>query len=315
MQSHTATIVMYHYVRDPGKSRYPNIKGMTKQGFIKQLNFIDRNYTIVRMEDCLECIRGESKDFPENAALLTFDDGYLEHFTEVFPILDQRGVQGSFFPPVQSTLEGKVLDVNKIHFILASSDEPKKLLEVLKCEIKNMQSQYGLEDPEVYFNRIDSSEHPYDPLEVVTFKRVLQRELPLNARHQIISRLFSEFVGVDEDVFSNELYMNETQLKTMIRHGMFVGGHGYSHKWLDSIDETEQKFELDQTERFLDSLGVDPQNNVMCYPYGGYNSSLVQQLETSSFTAGLTTVPGSAILIKSKRFELSRIDTNEIGNK
>jgi len=313
MEGQAVTIVMYHYVRDLGQSRYPNIKGLQIDQFLSQLNFLEQNFTIVRMEDCLECIWGVSKDFPEKAALLTFDDGYIEHFTEVFPILDQRGYQGSFFPPVQSTMEGKVLDVNKIHFILASSNEPKQLLDVLKIEIKNVQSRYGLDDPEAYFNRIDSSEHPYDPVEISIFKRVLQRELPLMARQQIVSRLFDEFVDVEEDVFSNELYMNESQLKTLIRHGMFVGGHGYSHKWLNSIDEVEQKFELDQTGRFLDSIEVKPEHKVMCYPYGGYDSSLLRQIENSGFVAGLTTVPEMAILNKRKRFELSRIDTNEMG--
>ena len=309
---HTVTIVMYHYVRDLEKSRYPNIKGLTTGRFIKQLDFIEHNYTIVRMEECLKCIQGESKDFPDNAVLLTFDDGYIEHFTEVFPVLDEKGIQGSFFPPVQSTMEDKVLDVNKIHFILASQDEPKQLLEVLKSEIENVQSLYDLEDPEAYFSRIDSSEHPYDTIEVVTFKRVLQRELPPIARQQIVSQLFDDVMGVREDVFSNELYMKESQLKTMIRHGMFVGGHGYSHKWLNAIDEDEQKRELDKTEDFLELLGVDTHNKVMCYPYGGFNESLLKQMESSGFSAGLATIPEQAVLDEEHRYCLSRIDTNEI---
>jgi len=281
--------------------------------FVKQINFILQNYTVVRMEDCIRCIEGKSENFPNNAALLTFDDGYMEHFTEVFPILDERGIQGSFFPPVQSTMEDKVLDVNKIHFILASQDEPKKLLDVLKSEIKNLQSLFGLEDPETYFNRIDSSEHPYDSVEVVTFKRVLQRELPLTARQRIVSRLFNEFVGVREDIFSKELYMNKSQLKTMIGHGMFVGGHGYSHKWLNAIDEHEQKMELEKTEDFLDLLGVEDSYKVMCYPYGGFNDSLLNQMKKSGFAAGLATTPEKAILDEEHRFRLGRFDTNEMG--
>lgn len=309
---YTVTIVMYHYVRDLNKTRYPNIKGLSTDRFIQQLDFIENNFSIVRMEDCLECIHGESKNFPENAALLTFDDGYMEHFNEVFPILDERRIQGSFFPPVQSTMENKILDVNKIHFILASSDEPKELLDVLRSEIKNLQNRYGLEDPEAYFDRIDNSEHPYDPVPVVTFKRVLQRELPFKARQKIVSVMFDEFVGVREDVFSKELYMNESQLKTMIRHGMFVGGHGYSHKWLNAIDEDEQKRELDKTEDFLDLLGVDADQKVMCYPYGGYNHTLLKLMEISGFAAGLATIPKIAVVDREHRYRLSRIDTNEV---
>lgn len=307
------TIIMYHYVRDLGKTRYPNIKGLTTKRFIQQLDFLESNYTFVRMEDCLECLQGAQEDFPENAALLTFDDGYIEHFTEVFPLLDERGIQGAFFPPVQSTMENRVLDVNKIHFILASVDEPKKLLDVLKSEIKNAQIQYSLNHPEVYFDRIESSEHPYDPPEVVTFKRVLQRELPFNARHEIVSVLFDNFVGVREDIFSKELYMSESQLRTMMRHGMFVGGHGYSHRWLNALPSEEQGEELARTEDFLNSLEVEKTGRVMCYPYGGFNNELLNEMEKSGFCAGLTTVPEPANLNWKSRYTLGRIDTNEAG--
>lgn len=309
----TVKIVMYHYIRELEKTRYPGIKGLTTAKFLKQLEYLERHFTIVRMEDCLACIRGNTDNFPDNAVLLTFDDGYIEHYTEVFPVLDERGVQGSFFPPVQSTMEGRVLDVNKIHFILASADEPRKLLEVLRSEIKNIQKKYSLDEPEVYFNRVDSSEHPYDPAEVITFKRVLQRELPANARVEIIAGMFNEFVGVREDVFSKELYMNVSHLKTMIRHGMFVGGHGYSHKWLNAIDKGEQKAELDKTEDFLDLLGVRNEERVMCYPYGGYNDSLLSLMAQSGFSAGLATIPKKAVLNNENRYRLGRIDTNEVG--
>ena len=309
------TIVMYHYVRDFGKTRYPNIKGLNMDDFVNQLNYLEENYTPVRMEDCIRVLNGDGSHFPDNAALLTFDDGYLEHFTHVFPILEKRGLQGSFFAPVQSTVENRVLDVNKIHFILAVSGKPEELLNELGSEILKRKGDFNLEDPAFYFEKIGSTEHPYDPPEIIKFKRVLQRELPYEARQEIISALFKKYVGVPEDVFSAELYMNEDQLKTLVRNGMFVGGHGYSHKWLDSIDEAEQKFELDQTDRFLESLGVDPDYKVMCYPYGGYDDSLLRQLEWSSFKAGLTIVSEVAVLSKSKRFELARIDTNEMGKK
>jgi peptidoglycan/xylan/chitin deacetylase (PgdA/CDA1 family) len=309
------TIVMYHYVRELRKTRYPKIRGLNVDDFIKQLKTLEENYTPVRMEDCIRVLNGDEAHFPDNAVLLTFDDGYLEHFTHVFPILEKRGLQGSFFAPVQSTVEDRVLDVNKIHFILAVSGEPEELLCELESEIKKLKGEFDLEEPAYYFEKVGSTEHPYDPPEIIKFKRVLQRELPYEARQEIVSALFNKYVDVPEDVFSAELYMNEDQLKTMIRSGMYVGGHGYSHKWLDSIDEAEQKFELDQTEHFLDSLGTDPDYKVMCYPYGGYDNSLLSQLERSGFTAGLTTVSETAVLCESNRFELARIDTNEMGKK
>jgi len=306
------TIVMYHYVRDLSKTRYPIIKGLKLKNFILQLDYLDHNYTIVRMEDCIEALNGKEKGFPDDAVLLTFDDGYLDHYTEVFPILSERKIQGSFFPPVQSSVEDKVLDVNKIHFILASSEKPEELVTLLTNKIKDYQWEFNLEEPQYYYNRVKSSEHMYDPIEIIKFKRVLQRELPVKAREIIISELFKRFVNISEDVFSHELYMNEDQLQLLKKMGMFIGGHGYSHKWLNSLDQNEQKNEIIMTGKFLDSLGVEKENRVMCYPYGAYDNFTLLHLRKEKYTAGLSTKPEKALLTESNRFTLPRLDTNEI---
>jgi len=305
------TVVMYHYVRDLRNTRFPSIKGLNIKTFQKQLNFFDHHHTFVRMEDCIEAVNGNTSEFPNNAVLLTFDDGYLEHFTEVFPILDERGIQGSFFPPVQSTLDEKVLDVNQIHFILASTDKPKELLQVLTRKIRLYKDEFHLLDPDEYYEKIGSAEHPYDPIEVIIFKRILQRELPIEARQQIIADLFEEYVGVSESVFSHELYMKEDHLKLMLRKGMFIGGHGYSHQWLTNISADEQKKELNLTSEFLLSIGVNRNHLVVCYPYGAYNRKTIKILEDSNYQLGFTTVPEISRLTSTDRFILPRKDTNE----
>jgi len=305
------TIVMYHYVRDMTNSRYPQIKGLDIRAFKKQLDYLDQNYTFVRMEDCIEAVYRNGAGFPGNAVLLTFDDGYLEHYTEVFPMLDDRGIQGSFFPPVQSTMKEKVLDVNKIHFILASTNKPRELLQVLTQKIRYYREAFHLSEPEKYYEKIGSSEHPYDPIEVIIFKRILQRELPEKARQQILADLFEVYVGVSESVFSNELYMNEDQLKLMLRKGMFVGGHGYSHKWLNALGVGEQIREIKLTSEFLLSIGVNEKHLVMCYPYGAFDKKTIEILENSNYQLGLTTVPELAKLTLKNRFTLPRMDTNE----
>jgi len=42
------TIVMYHYVRDIKRSKYPRIKGLEISGFVRQLDYLIDNYNIVR---------------------------------------------------------------------------------------------------------------------------------------------------------------------------------------------------------------------------------------------------------------------------
>ena len=309
------TVVMYHYVRNFSASRYPDIKGLDIRGFRKQLEYLEANYSFVTIQECLEYLEDPSsgEDFPDNAVLLTFDDGYKEHFTEVFPVLNSKNIQGVFFPPVRSSLKREALYVNKIHYILAASSRPDGLIHKLTLEINEFKNEHNLRDPESYYETIDSAEHPYDSINVIKFKRVLQRELPQNVRRVIIDRLFKDIVGLEERVFVEELYMTEDQLKCMQRNGMYIGGHGYSHDWLNRMGIKEKEFEIAKTRDFLDYLGLDVQNWVMSYPYGAYDADVIKLLKDQQCKMAFTTKDRRGVLDPQNRFEITRIDTNEVG--
>ncbi len=112
-------IVMYHYVRDLKYSRYPDIKGLDYFLFKEQLQFLKKNFTVVKVEDIIAAYDLGDK-LPDNAVLLTFDDGYIDNFMYAFPMLAQFKMQGVFYIPGKTFRENVLLDVNKIHFILAS---------------------------------------------------------------------------------------------------------------------------------------------------------------------------------------------------
>ena len=87
----TVTIVMYHYVRDLERSRFPAIKGLSLERFRRQLDHIKANFTPIGVEEVLEAVASPKSELPPNSILLTFDDGYSDHFLNVFPMLDARG--------------------------------------------------------------------------------------------------------------------------------------------------------------------------------------------------------------------------------
>lgn len=116
------TIVMYHYVRPILGSKNPNIKGLEYVNFIKQLNYLQSYYKIISVEELIYLI-DKNKNIPKNLCWLTFDDGFIDHFKYVFPELKKRNIQGTFFPPSQSILKNKMLDVHMIQHILANCKE------------------------------------------------------------------------------------------------------------------------------------------------------------------------------------------------
>ena len=55
--------------------------------------------------------------FKKPLLLLSFDDGYIDHYKYVVPTLVKNKIKGCFYPPI-NIFKGKLLNVNKIHFIL-----------------------------------------------------------------------------------------------------------------------------------------------------------------------------------------------------
>ena len=105
--------------------------------------------------------------------------------------------------------------------------------------------------------------------------------------------------------------MNIDQLRLMVRNGMYVGGHGFNHYWLNTLLPEQQENEINLTIEFLKELGAPTENWVMCYPYGSYNKSLINILKKGNCKLALTTNVDIASLSKENAYTLQRLDTND----
>lgn len=306
----TLTILTYHYVRDPSHSRFPKIKGRSTPAFAAQIDYVGKHYSFVTMADCIAALEG-LRPLPQGAALLTFDDGYLDHFTNAFPALAARGIQGSFFPSAKAVLEDELLDVNKIHFALASAPNEKVMLDRTFALLDELRPEFELESNDAYWGRLG---HPsrWDTAEVKFMKSLLQHGLPKPVRARVLDSLFREWVGEDEAAFARELYMNEDQIRCLLQHGMYVGSHGYEHLHLDTLSATEQRSEIERSTEFLDRLRIPREDWVLCYPHGAYDDSTISIVAELGFRLALTTRVGLTNLSAENAFRLERLDTNDL---
>ena len=307
------TVVMYHYVRDLKFTRYPAIKGLDQRLFKVQLQYFKKHYNFITAEQLVDAMY-DGGDLPRKALLLTFDDAYLDHFANVFPLLDEMGIQGIFFAPVKAILNHEVLTVNKIHHILAVCETKlDELLSQLKRMLAPWEGTVGVKKYDEYFKELAVANR-WDCKEVIFFKRMLQTTLPLPLRSQIANQLFEQYVTSDEQAFSRELYMSEDQLKCMIRHGMIVGSHGYDHFWLSSISRERQEAELRQSLAFLHELGVDDRTLSIGYPYGDYNDETLSLAKDMGFKLGFTCqveIASTSLGKSTDSLIIPRLDTND----
>lgn len=300
---------MYHYVRPVKESKYPHIKGLELDGFIRQIRYFKDNFNFITAKQLLDSIY-DNIPIPKNAILLTFDDGFKDHYLHVFPMLKKFEIQGLFFPPAKAIEECQVLDVHKIHFILASCDNKQKLIDKIFHLINMHKDEYDLDAPESYFAKL-AIPNRFDTKEVIFIKRILQRELPNKLRGEIIYSLFKEFVTSDQKSFSKELYLSFEEIEQMKQSGMYFGSHGYSHEWLTYLSSNELKLEIENSLNFYYKINQEKTDMIMCYPYGDYNNSVIQELKAHGFRAGFTTEIGDANLSISNAFLLKRYDAND----
>ena len=92
-------VLMYHYVgelpEEPDDIRI-NLT-LSTQLFRQHLAYLrDQRYTTITFEQ-LNAALDSGAPLPPNPVILTFDDGHLDHYTNVFPALLEFGFTGTFF--------------------------------------------------------------------------------------------------------------------------------------------------------------------------------------------------------------------------
>jgi peptidoglycan/xylan/chitin deacetylase (PgdA/CDA1 family) len=303
------TIVIYHYVRDIRTSRHPGIKGLELADFDGQLDYLSKHYRIINWDD-VRTAASAKQELPRNACLLTFDDGFSDHYRNVYPRLVKRGITGSFFPSAAPLDGKKVLDVHKIHFTLAAVSDQAGLVKEVLGMIKAWRKDNDIPSDADLLAKY-AKQGKYDPPDTVFLKKILQRGLPELVRASIINELFGRHVSQDESAFSRELYMDLDQLREMVRHGMEVGGHGSDHVWLDALPDEAQEKEIRQTVALLSRIyDKVPSGWVMSYPYGGHNDKTVSLLRNAGCGFGMTVDIGLDDLADTYR--MKRLDTTKL---
>lgn len=305
-------VSMYHYTRDLQHSRYPGIKGMDVGQFRSQMEFFAANFNVVRMEQVIDVVKNGGA-LPENAVLLTFDDGYIDNFTYAFPVLEEFGFQGSFFIPGKTFTTHQLLDVNKIHYILASADINKLVLDVKKELDHYRGNEYDYPSTEELWNEYAVSNR-LDNKETIFVKRILQTALPEKLRNLISSELFEKYVGVTEEQLAYELYMTLEQIRTLKSHGMYIGIHGYDHYWLGNLPQEQMRKDIFKALEVMDEF-IDRKEWVMNYPYGNFNDNVLSFIAGQGACVGLTTEVRVADLGKDPALQLPRLDCNDFPPK
>lgn len=309
LRSAPVTLVMYHFVRPLAASRFPRLTALDLAAFREQIAYIVRHYTPVALTDVIAAAGGAT--LPPRPIVLTFDDGYADHYRHVFPLLRERGLHGAFFPVAGALIDRRMLDVNKIQFVIASSQNAEPLVEMIEKAVLRQAGRADVQTPAAY-RREGWTPTRYDTAQVAYVKRMLQRLLPEDVRAALIDEMFAALVSCDEAGFAADLYFTTEQAREMIAAGMECGCHGDRHLTLTSLTRDAQAREIDGALRVLDATGQPRLGFAYCYAKGEHNADSVDLLRARSCAIALTTHVGLAAMTPETMLTLPRIDANDL---
>ena len=299
------TIVTYHFVR-PASMRFPRFATLEPAAFREQLRYIRRHYTPVRLSDVAASLEGSSA-LPARPAVLTFDDGYRDHYTTVFPLLAEHGMSATFFPARSSLLDRRVLGANKVQFILAAAGDSGSIVEAIDRAIEASSTAETGRVAEYRARWWAPSR--FDTAAVVYAKRMLQHGLPDHVRTPLLDTLFRRYVTDDEAAFADELYLTVDEARQMRASGMEFGGHGDQHVPLPALGPEAQVREIDGAIDTLSAIGAPRARFAYSYVKGEHDVASVARLRERGCSIAVTTREGLARPGVDDPLTLPRIDT------
>jgi hypothetical protein len=269
---------MFHDIRDLNETDFPKryeLKSfLRKKQFEHQLNYIVSNYTIIPSTYLHQIDYKDNKKY----AILTFDDGLLDHYY-VYKLLKQKNISGTFFIPKLPITEGKMIPTNKIQFILAAVREDLLVTEILSY-FEDKKSVWDIYSQTKWKDNWWSKE--------MIFITNILRDSTINNfnNYECIDYLFKKYVHQSEQEFSKSFYLTQTHLEEMSNNNMIIGGHGNTSENLLLLIDFED--DINTSRGFVSNYS---NNFIFAYPNGGYNSKVKECLKKNNCRLSFTVEP------------------------
>lgn len=306
MNQSSCLVVMYHYIRDTVETPFPEIKALSIKNFLRQLDDLESKFDIASYSEIESYLfNGQSPQNP--CALLTFDDGFIDHYDVVYPILVDRKISGIFFLTDLSVGEyPDMLNVHKTHFLIAKLGA-EEFNKVVRSKLEKISNSLNLD------NRKRPGIYRYDSASDLDIKRLLNYKVPFDLADQVLDDVFETYIGKSSE-FARTLYLKPAMIREMAAAGMVFGAHTKNHRVLSRLNYDGQRSQLVASKKLIQNL--TGQSSVpFCYPYGHkhtYNHETVKILQDIGYSMAFNTSRHLLEFPYDDRYELPRYDTKDL---
>jgi peptidoglycan/xylan/chitin deacetylase (PgdA/CDA1 family) len=232
----------YHRVSDASDSFLPP---MSITMFETQMTYLATHYNVLNLDEAVERIKAQ--DVPDDAVVVTFDDGYADNYIHAFPILKRLSLPATIFLSTDVIGTGRVLWHDQVFSALSKSKVP--LIE----GFPENESRFSLET-------LQDKRRAQDSISLYF------RSLDVPRRCHEINRLFG-LLDFSMNLETSRVYLDWSEVKAMHSHGIGFGSHTVTHPILSLLSEAEAREEVLESKRFMENmLGV--RVKAFAYPSG-----------------------------------------------
>ncbi|MDG2303918.1 MAG: polysaccharide deacetylase family protein [Candidatus Binatia bacterium] len=270
-----------HLCLDPGLAVRP-------EHFDRQCAYLARHYNVISLDEMVTRLI-EGKPLPPKAVALTFDDGYLDNYTQAFPILEQHGLNATFYVTTNCIDNEEILWTGLLRFVVFTTEVP-----VLETH-EPMAFRLPLGSPE-------------ERKEAFTKLVVTMKNVPTARRLELLEavRVAGE---IDDTSALSGIMMSWDQVREMHKAGMIFGAHTLTHPNLPNATPEEAQREIDGSGKALAEQINEPIRH-FSYPNGRGSAHLTEAVKgmvrDAKFDSATTSVTGS-VQIGDDPFALKRI--------
>ena len=287
---------MYHRVVDEKfdifNSSYQNAKIITPLAkFKKQMEKLKRDANVLSLKEAI--IAAKKNRLPQNAYVLTFDDGFADNYKNVFPLLKKMGLPATFFIMGDAVFFRKMRWLDRFYFI------------VDRTKIKKF--SFRLDD-EAELTKFDLREK-----EDLNGMKSFLRNCSQKEKDKFLDRISESLKVKTKQEDTDRLYMSLDNILDLVNSGMDIGVHTMTHPDLGKIPFSDAKKEILQSKKLVSKL-IPGGKMAFAYPFGGpgtYNKKIINFLKANGFSCACTSIPGINNRL-TPLFELKRIPGEQI---
>jgi peptidoglycan/xylan/chitin deacetylase (PgdA/CDA1 family) len=264
-------VLLYHRVTTLASD--PHSISVTPENFRAQLSYLKKHYQIVRFEEDWTKLVGP-------AFAVTFDDGYADNAREALPVLEDLGVPATFFVSTSG---------------IGSSDEfwwdeMERLVVGESCSPPS----FTLQDSQ--FGKTWPTATPRQRKEMYRELHRLALKVNHPRRALWLSQLRAWNPRALQHSDTNRIMTRKELQRLAQSHWVTLGAHTVHHSPLSALPEPEQRAEILDSKRHLESY-IGRTVEVFSYPFGkkvDYDQTSTRICREAGFSKAASAFPGQA---------------------